>query len=117
LYHLLIRLGYRVHKDSYDVAASQNIGDRLRDLIADSDLVVTLLTSEAIASRWISMELDFAAALRKPILPVELEPMADEIARSVPHVSRDSIHWADAKRGYAALIEHIEQAISEKKVF
>ncbi len=68
--------GIKVWMAKYDIGAGEDFADSIQSAIDKCSCFVMLLTEEAQKSPWVTKELDFAISNNKPIIPVQLKPVA-----------------------------------------
>lgn len=117
LYGVLKHCGYNPKMDSYGgIESGDNIAEKLKNMMIESDLAIVLLTPEVSNSVWITSEIATAHALNKKIFPVELEELSDEDANKIVVIPRNTTNWYKPDKGMTGLIDNIKKVLKKSDI-
>jgi hypothetical protein len=113
LYGILKQVGATVHVSERLVTPGLEIQDKIRSLIASSDVVVAVLSAEGAKSQWVNWELGTANALNKPIIPVLGEGV--EAPRSLEGREYIRVSRTNPSIAYQNLASYVQRLKTEKE--
>ena len=93
--------------DKDEIKIGENINQRIKELIKDSDLFITTWSDNSRNSRWLQLEFEEAQRRKIPIIPISIDG-------SIPPPPLGELAFIDGSRGTDHLINKLKETISAK---
>jgi len=107
--------GFRCFVDRVEIEGGVEIQRRIKQEIAQSDLLILIDSKGAAASPWVALEMDFARAAHVPVIAVSPTRDAFHHAFHAPHVAWE--HDSDIRAAIAEAVSKARRILATKQSF